>query len=221
MSARWQSQQPPDLAVYLSPDPEHMLSAMAYTGPQAYAYASGRPLVNVDPDGRQVILVGGAGGYAQALSNHNIVSTSQNLLDEKCGKKHCGLDRDNLRKVYEAFAGSRTVVVSVANQTPWRVAVVCGYTVPDTNGNASAISYVPVNPAGPQTVGLNNGRVDMAGQPLAPGTYSCSATHAKTLFHEVIHAATGLREDQLPLGLQGQGPEDIYPCITGDGRCQR
>ena len=37
---------------YLSPDAEHRVSTRINVGPQAYAYASGRPLVNVDPDGR-------------------------------------------------------------------------------------------------------------------------------------------------------------------------
>lgn len=41
----------PDLGVYLSPDPEHQTSATT-PGPQVYAYASGRPLLNTDPDGR-------------------------------------------------------------------------------------------------------------------------------------------------------------------------
>lgn len=44
----------PDLGIYLQPDPIHRSSAAAFAGPQAYAYAAGRPLVNVDPDGRLV-----------------------------------------------------------------------------------------------------------------------------------------------------------------------
>jgi RHS repeat-associated protein len=42
----------PTLGQYLTPDPMHMASAMSY-GPQAYAYAEGRPLVLTDPDGRR------------------------------------------------------------------------------------------------------------------------------------------------------------------------
>jgi RHS repeat-associated protein len=42
----------PDLGVYLQPDPAHHASASSYAGPQAYAYASGRPLVMSDPTGR-------------------------------------------------------------------------------------------------------------------------------------------------------------------------
>lgn len=41
----------PDLGVYLQPDPEHQVSATTYAGPQAYAYAGGNPLTNVDPLG--------------------------------------------------------------------------------------------------------------------------------------------------------------------------
>jgi hypothetical protein len=41
----------PTLGQYLTPDPMHMASVENY-GPQAYAYAGGRPLVNVDVDGR-------------------------------------------------------------------------------------------------------------------------------------------------------------------------
>lgn len=41
----------PDLGVYLQPDPKHRSSARAFSGPQAYAYASGRPLVLTDPLG--------------------------------------------------------------------------------------------------------------------------------------------------------------------------
>jgi hypothetical protein len=40
----------PDLGVYLQPDPMHRSSAES-PGPQAYAYASGRPLVLSDPLG--------------------------------------------------------------------------------------------------------------------------------------------------------------------------
>ena len=42
----------PDLGVYLQPDPEHLVGARIFSGPQAYAYAGGRPLVNADPTGR-------------------------------------------------------------------------------------------------------------------------------------------------------------------------
>jgi hypothetical protein len=41
----------PDLGVYLQPDPMHKMSATTLAGAQAYAYASGRPLVLVDPLG--------------------------------------------------------------------------------------------------------------------------------------------------------------------------
>lgn len=41
----------PDLGVYLSPDPMHKMSATMLAGPQAFAYASGRPLVFADPLG--------------------------------------------------------------------------------------------------------------------------------------------------------------------------
>jgi hypothetical protein len=39
--------------MYTAPDPEHRTSVMM-PGPQAYAYAGGRPLVNIDPEGRKI-----------------------------------------------------------------------------------------------------------------------------------------------------------------------
>lgn len=48
---RWRTYLP-DLGIYLQPDPDHRASASIYAGPQAYSYASGRPLVMSDPSGR-------------------------------------------------------------------------------------------------------------------------------------------------------------------------
>lgn len=42
----------PDWGMYTAPDPEHRASATSFHGPQAYVYASGRPLSYVDPLGR-------------------------------------------------------------------------------------------------------------------------------------------------------------------------
>lgn len=41
----------PDLGIYLQPDPAHEISLYEASSPQAYAYASGRPLKYSDPDG--------------------------------------------------------------------------------------------------------------------------------------------------------------------------
>ena len=47
----------PEIGRYTSPEPLHMSAAVSFAGPQAYSYAAARPLVFVDPDGRNAIPV--------------------------------------------------------------------------------------------------------------------------------------------------------------------
>lgn len=66
----------PDLGVYLQPDPLHRSSAAALPGPQAYAYAAGRPLVNTDPLG---LLVAGTFHKSQRLLVLRDTSTGETI----------------------------------------------------------------------------------------------------------------------------------------------
>lgn len=57
----------PELGVYLSPDPEYRSSISRGSGPKAFAYASGRPLVNTDPTGQYDTADDAASGAARFI----------------------------------------------------------------------------------------------------------------------------------------------------------
>ena len=72
----------PDLGVYLQPDADHQASALE-PGPQAYAYAGGRPLVNIDPSGRLWFGLVPAEATALLSRNHALGAAAKELKSNR------------------------------------------------------------------------------------------------------------------------------------------
>jgi hypothetical protein len=93
--------------MYTAPDPEHRASVMM-PGPQTYAYAGGRPLVNVDPDGRKIVCTTPRTQQELAsLKADPHVGSIVRWLDDRCGDSY----------VYEAAVSTPSLTAQAGGST--------------------------------------------------------------------------------------------------------
>jgi RHS repeat-associated protein len=172
----------PSLGSYTSPDPEHRASVMSGMGPQAYQYASGRPLKYSDPDGRLLF----DASWADAPADHfqRGLQAYQNLKKSK--RCEC---------VFKALWGSYPITNGIS----------LGYrgTPTISIGGEEALGY---------TEGGRMRDLSSAFEPgiyVAAGVFAASGTGVAEgrIAHELAHFAFGAPHATDPTALWGRFAE--------------